>query len=178
MSNVKFTFEIKLKAVKRIVLNHECLKPIARELGCTPGKLRLWRNIYLIHGPAGLWIENRSYSSEFISNVIKYIKETGCTIICACAKFRIPNRETVKNWLRRYDSPGSSSVRKDTEHIVMVRKLKHPAKKHPSAYTNEEIQKLIEENEQLRMENDFLKKLDALTQEHPEFLGNGEQPEQ
>ena len=61
----KFTLEIKLAAVKRIVKHHENLKPIARELGCEPKILRLWRNLYILHGEKGLEVVRKQYSGVF-----------------------------------------------------------------------------------------------------------------
>lgn len=173
----KFTLEIKLAAVKRILKNHENLKPIAKELGCEPQVLRLWRNLYALHGKKGLVVIRKQYSGEFKLKAVEYVRKGNNTVIGACSKFIIPDLKTLRGWLHKYDTIGPLGLINNKELSYMVRKIKHPKAKHPSLYTEEEIQKLIDENEQLRMENDFLKKLDALTQDHPDYLGNVEQPE-
>lgn len=80
----------------------------------------------------------------------------------ACIRFDIPAQSTVLNWQRDYEKSGILGLEnKPKGRPKKMSDYKRKKRKSDKPLTREE--ELLLENERLRAENDFLKKLDALT---------------
>ena len=113
--------------------------------------------------------EKRNYSGDFKISVIKYIEENYCSAAEAAAIFNIPSDSTVLTWIRLYYKKGRISLYEDKRGKYRMEKVKSnkpkKVKKQSSEVSQDNyIKKLLEELEDLRMENEYLKKLKALTQ--------------
>ena len=76
------------------------------------------------------------------------------------AQFQIPNASTIYQWGKRYLAKGASGL--------LSKKKGRPSKMPKKPKKKEDLtklEKLEAENAQLRMENEFLKKLDTLVQQ-------------
>jgi transposase len=93
-------------------------------------------------------------------DVINYIKETGASTEAASAVFNIPSSSTVWNWLHLFETQGIDALQPKKKGRPSMKK---ETKKSPLVEDTEEA--LRAENERLRMENAYLKKLHALIQE-------------
>ena len=106
---------------------------------------------------------NRHYTPEFKLEVVQAVKSKSLSLNKACCQFRISSVSTLKKWLILFDSCGAESLRVERRGrgkpkirtLVMPRKPKRPL-------TREE--QLLEELADLRAENAYLKKLQALIQ--------------
>ena len=88
--------------------------------------------------------------------------------------FGIPSDATVGKWERIYYEEGPQGLYRDNRGRKSKMSSDKPAKKKLSKETEED---LIAEIQRLRMENDYLKKLQALVQERI-ARENGNEPEQ
>ena len=155
----KYSDEFRLRAIKLVEEGYSVLSA-ARMLGIKEKILRRWNANYQAGGPEQLVRKNRSYSPEFKMSVIEYKWEHGLSLIQTIAHFKIPSDSIVMQWERQYRDEGFSGLLPKKK----GRPGKMPKKKEikPPNLTRE--QELEAEIAQLKMENAYLKKLNALVQ--------------
>ena len=101
--------------------------------------------------------KSKKYTGEFKVNVIKTIKDENLSYSEALKRFDIPSHSTILRWERIYLEEGEDEGRRGrTKSSDGIRKGR------PKKLSNEIENDLIKENQRLRMENEYLKKLDAL----------------
>lgn len=156
----KYSYEDKLKAVLRVLEDGMSYRDSARILGNTGEQVRCWVKRYEQFGSEGLTMKHGSYSGDFKLSVIKYMHENHLSMSETAVKFGIPNHTTVSKWERIYYEEGAQGLYIDR--LGRKRKMKSTKPKKLDPNTEED---LIAENQRLRMENEYLKKLHALVQE-------------
>lgn len=158
----KYSNEFKLEIVKYCVEGHHSREGAAKKFGMpssTP--LKEWIKKYKEHGPEGLIKQQKSsYSGEFKQDVIEYMHSNHLSATETAVHFRIQTN-VVLRWERIYYEEGPQSLY--IERRGRSRKMSSNPKKKKISKENEED--LIEEVQRLRMENEYLKKLNALVQE-------------
>ena len=158
----KYSNEFKLEIVKYCVEGHHSREGTAKKFGMpssTP--LKEWIKKYKEHGPEGLIKQQKSsYSGEFKQDVIEYMHSNHLSATETAVHFRIQTN-VVLRWERIYYEEGPQSLY--IERRGRSRKMSSKPKKKKISKENEED--LIEEVQRLRMENEYLKKLNALVQE-------------
>ena len=105
--------------------------------------------------------QKTSYSGEFKQDVVEYMHTNHLSATMTATKFNLANENTVLRWEPIYYEEGPQSLYKERRGQKMNMSSK-PRKKKLSKENEEE---LIEEVQRLRMENAYLKKLQALVQE-------------
>ncbi|MDN3707981.1 hypothetical protein QW060_12760 [Myroides ceti] len=80
----------------------------------------------------------------------------------ACLFFNIPNDGVIINWQRKFKAQGSAGLQHKPKGRPKSMTYKRAKKKSTKPLTREE--ELLLENESLRMQVDYLKKLQALIQ--------------
>ena len=99
---------------------------------------------------------------KFKLKVLKAIETDFISQREACIRFDIAAQSTVLNWQRDYEKNGILGLEnKPRGRPKIMNDYKRKKRKSDKPLTREE--ELLLENEKLRAENDFLKKLDALT---------------
>lgn len=115
---------------------------------------------------------NTKYSPEFKVSVILDMREHGLGYKETMRKYCLPGHNTVKDWERIYLTEGAEGFmieRRGRKSAGRPRKKPLP----PEAEQDllDEVQRLRERNEYLEMENEYLKKLDALIRAEEEKNG-------
>ena len=103
-----------------------------------------------------------SYTGDFKLSVIQYMHEHHLSLSQAAVHFGIPAESTLNKWERIYYEEGSQGLYKDNRGRKSKMKNEKPKAKKLDKKTEED---LIAEVQRLRMENEYLKKLNALVQE-------------
>ena len=155
----KFSEEFKAKMVQER-LSGKTFKAISKEFGVGETTVTRWYARYEAGGADQLLRVNRRYTPEFKKKVIEYRWEHGLSLMQTALQFQIPHQGVVYQWERRYLDRGMSGL--------MPKKKGRPSKMPKKPKKKEDLtrlEKLEAENAQLRMENEFLKKLDALVQQ-------------
>lgn len=169
----KYSYEEKLEAVKRVIDDGMSIKASARILGAGPTPVLRWVSRYNQFGPEGLLMKHGSYDGSFKVSVIEYMHENHLSLFQTAVKFGIPNDTTVGKWERIYYEEGPQGLFQGRR--GRPRKMNSDSKR--TAKLNKETEEdLIAEVQRLRMENDYLKKLQALVQERI-ARENGNAPE-
>lgn len=156
----KFTFEDKLWAVKEYEKGNLSYRDIAKKLGTVHKSIQKWVNLYVEHGEDSLRKSYTNYSATFKMEVLKYMDDNWASLNDTAVKFKIPDPSTILSWRRAVETGGQEALlpkKKGRPPMTKERK-----KNNPTDQTNES---LIQEVERLRMENAYLKKLNALVQE-------------
>ena len=159
----KYTEEFKLKVINYYLDNHYGWEYVAKQFDIPAWTtVRKWVRKYEEHGAKGL-IKNQktSYSGKFKQNVVEYMNTNHLSATMTATKFNLANENTVLRWERIYYEKGPLALYK--ENRGRPRKMNSKRRKKKTLQDNEED--LIKEVQQLRMENEYLKKLNALVQE-------------
>ena len=158
----KYSFEEKLETVLRVVKDGMSPGQSAKILGTGHEHVRRWVMRYQQFGLEGLRLKNGSYDGGFKHSVIEYMHTNHLSIRQAAVKFGLPSDVTLGKWERIYYEEGPQGLYRDNRGSKSKMSSKRLKKKKLEKKIEED---LIAENQRLRMENDYLKKLQALVQE-------------
>ena len=170
----KYSFDEKLEAVLRVVEDDMSTYQSAHVLGTTHAVVQRWVARYRQFGPEGLLLKHGNYDGAFKVSVIEYMHKNHLSLFQAAVKFGIPSDSTVGKWERIYYEEGPQALyRDDRGRPKKMNSNKTKKKKQLDPKVEED---LIAEVQRLRMENEYLKKLQALVQERIAHE-NGKEPE-
>lgn len=159
----KYSHEFKLEVIKYCIEGHHSTNGAAKKYGIpssTP--LKEWIKKYQEHGPEGLIKHQKSsYSGEFKQSVVEYMHNNHLSATETAVHFRLGATNLVLKWERIYYEEGPQALYE--ERRGRSKKMSSTPRKKELSKENEED--LIEEVQRLRMENAYLKKLQALVQE-------------
>jgi transposase-like protein len=156
----KYSLETKLAAVNAYLDGVESFKATAQKYNVSTTMLKKWVAKYREHGLAAFQETYTKYSVEFKMDVINYINEMGASIEEATTVFNIPDSGTVWNWNHLFETQGFDALQPNKKGRPSMKKGTN--KTQPAKGSQEA---LLAEIERLRMENAYLKKLNALVQE-------------
>lgn len=159
----KFSFEIKKLAVNQY-LQGIGSTTIARNFGIKkPTNILMWVKRYHKYGIDGLRIRHPKYDYDgnFKLKVLNWKKENQASYATTALKFDISNCGTIANWQRKFERGG---VRALFTKRGRPRRMTTNHDKHDNQTSLSELELLRAENRALRVENEYLKKLEALVQ--------------
>lgn len=169
----KFTYEEKLEAVLRVVEDGMSFRASSHIIGAAKTPVMRWVKRYEQFGTEGLQKKFGTYSGDFKFSVIDYMHKNHLSLFQTATHFGIPNDTTLGKWERIYYEEGPQGLYRDNRGRKSKMSSGKPRKKKLNKETNED---LIAEVQRLRMENEYLKKLQALVQERIARENGNEQP--
>ena len=122
--------------------------------------VRKWVKKYQKHGLKGLLKNNIKYDGNFKQHVIKYMHKNHLSTFETCVKFNLGDHNVVNRWKNIYYKEGPHALFEERRGRRNMNSK--PIKKNLSKDTEKD---LIAENQRLKIENEYLKKLNALVQE-------------
>ena len=131
-----------------------------KQYGVVKGDVQKWVAAYQAHGETGLSKKKGSYTGEFKQAVIEDVRQNNISYREVAAKYNLGNHAVIAGWERIYLEEGVEGLYKDRRGRSAGIKSGRPPKLDKKAEED-----LIAENQRLRMENDYLKKLNALVRE-------------
>jgi transposase len=162
MKRSRYTLETKIEAVSYVLKENHSKREAAREFKIDRNMIRQWVSAYEHHGIEGLTSKNKFYSGYFKENVVKYMLENDLSAYKTAAEFNIPFSSTVSKWRRIYFAQGEYALKKgEKDKSISINKIDRENLK----IGKDEKKELLAEIKRLKMENDYLKKLNALIQE-------------
>lgn len=155
----RFTQEEKLSAVQRYLDGAESYAAIAASIGTTKVIVMNWVLQYKLHGVEAFTKSYTSYSTQFKLDVLNYMDNHGTSSYETAAIFKITSPGLIRKWRTQFESIGIDALQSK-------KKGRSTLKKETKKVTPVEgsVEALREEIERLRMENAYLKKLNALVQ--------------
>lgn len=163
---VKFSSEFKQEVVGSYLEGKRSALSIGREHGTDESMVRLWVKQYKKYGIEGLVRKRRSYDVEFKLSVLKHLWENQATYSATAMLFDIRRASCIGEWERGYRSGGIEALLLQTRKRpkAMPTKPTENAPVVPKEDENRSREELVKELNYLRMENAYLKKLEALVQ--------------
>jgi len=161
----KYSYKKKIAVVKSIIEGKASVLGTVRKLDCRKNTVVRWLKQYEEHGPEGLRQRNGHYDGRFKVQVVQHMLKKGLSLMQTAVHFNIPNECVVGNWRRKYEQQGVTVLLQATrgrKKIAMAKKGKQLNTIKPGT-PEARLAALEKENEYLRAENAFLKKLEALT---------------
>lgn len=159
----KFSFELKLKIVGQY-LSGTSSTALAKRYGVkNSSNITTWVARYRKYGINGLKIRSPKYDydGKFKIKVLNWRKENQASYPETALKFDISNAGTIAMWQRKFNKGGLQAL------FTRRGRSKHVTTNHNRQYEKNdlsELERLKMENRALRVENEYLKKLDALIQ--------------
>jgi transposase len=157
-----YSNELKLEIVQRYLKGDISLKDLAEKYHVGKSDIQKWKAAYIEHGIAGLTTTHGTYTGDFKVAVVEYMHTTGASMRQTAAHFNIPSMKSVNDWERIYYEEGKEALYEERRGRAHKMETKKPGKPKNDVQTNED---LLAEVQRLRMENEYLKKLNALVQE-------------
>lgn len=166
----KFSFELKLEAVQ-MYLSGIGSTTIARRLGIKKvDSILMWLARYRKFGIQGLEIRQSKYDydGEFKLQVLNWRKQHQASFIETALHFDISNVGTIVSWQKRLKQFGKEAL------FTRRGRAKHMTTNHNRQANKQlsELERLKAENRALKVENEYLKKLEALVQQHAQSQKN------
>lgn len=156
----KFTAEEKIAAVQSYLEGVVGYEVISASIGASVSTIRTWVIQYKHNGVEAFIKSYASYSAQFKLDVLNYMNDQGTSSDEAAAIFNIPSSGLIRKWRKQFASQGTDAlISKKEGRLNMVKKTKKSTT--PIKGSIEELQVEVE---RLRMENAYLKKLNALIQ--------------
>lgn len=166
MPKLKYSEELKSKVIHYVLEGHSMYQA-AKEFYVGKGTVQKWMNAYRVHGVNGICIKQNNhnkYTGDFKIHVIEYKQNNQLSARQTAAHFNIPSWQSILNWEKIYQQRGPDTLKKETRGKANFNTGTMKGRR-PNFSPKSEIETLQEENQRLRMENEYLKKLNALIQE-------------
>jgi len=158
----KFTNDQKLEAVIRYQNTNDSVEEIAKSIGAAQSVVRNWIKQFEYHGLSAFKKSYTSYTAQFKMDVLNYMNENGVSSNEAAVIFKISSPGMIRNWRIQLKTSGMDALfSKKKGRPFMKKDSNKQPKQAPIEGSTEALQARIK---QLEMENEYLKKLNALVQ--------------
>ena len=159
----KYNEEFKIKLVTEYLYGNLGYKLLAKKYNLpSPTPLRNWVRAYKNQGLEGLKRRKvkEVYSVQFKLDTIQFMLETGASYQETAEQFRLNHPSLIHRWMKEFSEQGIEGLKpKSKGRPSMSKKPNNQPKKEENKLTREA--ELERENELLRLENAYLKKLRA-----------------
>ena len=138
-------------------------KGLASKYGVTYGQIRNWVGFYRLNGDKGLTKKFSHYSAEFKLHILEYMWREELSFTQTIHLFDLRGGGgVVSAWQRKYHEGGITALAPKPRGRPKQMKSLEPQKPIEKPTEAKTLQELQRENEYLRAEVAYLKKLDAL----------------
>ena len=168
----KYNIEFKLQVVQDYLNSPLGYTLLAKKYGLSDKSLvRRWVRYYKEFGKEGLAKKTKKqfYSVQFKLDVLHFMKQTGASYQDTAIQFKMNNPSLIANWNSKFLKEGIEGLQEKAKgRPSMSKKPKETSTKQEIVMSREE--QLERENELLRLEVAYLKKLKAFRENPEAFL--------
>lgn len=161
----KYSEELKLAAIHAYRRGQLGWKAVAKLHNVGPSSLRKWVAAYEVHGIDGIRRKTvRGYSAAFKLEVLQRMRDEALSYRQVAALFNIRKFNIIGTWMKAYERDGHTGLSsRKTNRSKQLKKRPDP-KPEVTSQNDDKLsrEELLAEVNSLRMENAYLKKLDAL----------------
>jgi transposase len=129
----------------------------------TKAQFQYWLRLYEMHGEEGLKSTYTNYTTPFKLDVLNFMAQSGASLMDTAATFKISSFTMVYEWKKKLEVGGLDALEPKKRGRPSMTKDKQ-IKVTNQVHTEGSVEALQAELERLRMENAYLKKLNALVQ--------------
>lgn len=172
----KYNEEFKLKVVQEYLSGSLGYRAISKKFGIGATPLRKWVRAYKEFGLNGLSVKKSKqfYPVQFKLDVLSYMKRSGASHQDTAIHFNLNDPTLVASWYHRFLKEGIQGLqRKPKGRPSMSKKQKSTDNQEKKMSREEQLER---ENELLRLEVAYLKKLKAFRENPDAFLEKYKQP--
>ncbi|CAM0555501.1 helix-turn-helix domain-containing protein [Vreelandella titanicae] len=161
----KYNEAFKLLVVQRYTEGQEGYRRLVKQYGLDHATVRRWVKSYEHHGLSGLQKNFSRYSAEFKLSVLQRMRQEYLSARQAIALFDIRGRVgVVREWERQYHEGAFQALEPKPRGRPTKMPTAEPPKPPLPVTEKSSLEQLLQENEYLRAEVAYLKKLRALRQ--------------
>jgi transposase len=158
----KYPSDIKLNIIQSYNPKVFSQKEYAKQIGVTRAQFQYWLKLYELHGEEGFKTPYTNCSVSFKLDVLNYMVQSGASLMDTAALFRLSSYTMVYDWQKKMEDGGMEALEpKEKGRSSMKKKSTKQPKQLPVKGAVEALEARIK---QLEMENEYLKKLNALVQ--------------
>ena len=176
----KYSESVRLKVVRKYQAGGLGCTALAKLFGVDETVVRSWVARYRVHGLDGVRKKRQDYfSAEFKLKVLRQTKRQELSNRQAAALFDLRGGgSVVAKWSRQYDEGGAQALHPKPRGGPPMKLPKPKAAPAAPAKADDQrtLEQLRQENELLRTEVAYLKKLDALVRANPPVAPKGRKP--
>lgn len=160
----KYSNELKLEVVKYYIEEHHSYSECCKKFNIAHiSSIQKWVRKYQENGPIGLMKQLKSsYDGNFKQNVVEYMHDNHLSANQTACIFNLGDHNVVLKWERIYYEEGPQALYVESRGRSRKMNSKKISKNKKDNINEKED--LLEEVQRLRMENEYLKKLNALVQ--------------
>ncbi len=137
-------------------------KEYAKQMGIPRAQFQYWLKLYELHGEEGVKNPYTNCSVNFKLDVLNYMVQSGASLMDTAALFKISSYTMVYDWQKKMEVGGVEALEPGQKGR---RSMKNKSTKLPKQAPVEGSKEALETRiNQLEMENEYLKKLNALVQ--------------
>jgi transposase len=169
----KYSKEFKLMVVKDYLEGSLGYRSLAHKHGIkSKSQIERWVKIFEKFGEKGLLKKkhNESYSVQFKLDVLSFMTRTGSSETEAALHFGLTNPPILASWKKTFTEGGIEGLERPKGRPFMSDKAKDRKNKRTEEKEMTYEQKLERENELLRLEVEYLKKLRAFQMDPEGYL--------
>lgn len=169
----KYSEEFKLMVVREYKEGTLGLKLLAKKHGVKAfSQVKRWIGVYEKFGEEGLKRNNHkeTYSVQFKLDVLSFMKRTGSSEIETALHFGLTNPPMISSWKKSFLEGGTEALDRPKGRPAMSDKAKNRKNKPTNEKEMTYEQRLERENELLRLEVEYLKKLRAFQMDPEGYL--------
>lgn len=157
----------KLDVVRQYLSARIGARSLARQYGLDHGTVRVWVERYRQHGEQGLRKKFSHYSAQFKLSVLRRMWREELSFRQVAALYDVrAGQNVVVTWERQYHEGGLDALKPNPRgRPKKMTAPKPPSHQAPQADDTRTLEQLRKENEYLRAQVAYLKKLRALRQE-------------
>lgn len=160
---MKHSNDLKLAVVKRYLRGGIVYRDLAANVGISKSVLQRWVAWYEAHGGFDSATPGQTPDAEFKLAALRYMWENRVSYAEVTLRFKIEGHNTLRQWARQYRQDGVAALMPDQTR--QPKSMTIPTTKpEPKSGVEPSVEELLKQNLQLRMENAYLKKLQALVQ--------------
>ena len=161
---VKYDYTFKLECVELVLQKHYSEEYVSKLKQIPRWNIRKWVSFYKTYGEPGLISgKNRKYTLNIKLKVLQSIHKDSLSLKEAALRFNISDSSIIIKWQKDFSNFGLKGLYTKTRGRPKTMSNNKP-KTHKSDKPLTREEELLLENEALRCELDYLKKLQALIQ--------------
>lgn len=164
----KFTADEKIHIVLRYLNGNESYREIGKAIGIRETVILNWVNQYKQNGVEAFLKRYTNYTQQFKLDVLNFMIENGTSLFETAAIFNIPAPSTIIVWKKQLETQGFDALQSKKKGRPSMKKESNKQSK--QAPVEGSVEALEARIKQLEMENEYLKKLNALVQNKEKLL--------
>ncbi len=172
MDSKKYSYDLKLMVVREYLEGHQGIRSLAKKYGIqSKSSVGRWIKLYEKFGTAGLksMQGKETYPIQFKLDVLRFMKRTGSSETDTAIHFGLKNPTIISSWKKALREGSAGVLDKQKGRIQMSDASKH-IKNNQTNKKELTKEELIRENESLKIEVEYLKKLRAFRMDPESYL--------